>query len=179
MFIASILVASLVTAFIIDLVGQSTIRGAHAGNEAREQSESTLRLDSISAIRPNTSSPLTLLDIYVSVPSSAAPLDLDRLLIEALDDEDLVRLAYVDGPASDDEYNATIVRDSGTAFDSADAILTNGDSVKLRVNLTWTDLELSARDFLEVHILPGSGAPLQARFYAPATLGTALRVELY
>lgn len=177
--IAGVLTASLAAATFIGVVHHSNLQGARTSQDARERLAPRIHLESVVGVRPNETTDLTGLDIFVSLASEERPLSLFLLRVEAHDGEDLAHLVYVDGPASDTEFNATIVRDSGSAFDPFEGILTGGDSVRLTLNLTAASLVLAERDTLDLRLLPAEGQTADARISTPVNFGTALRVELY
>jgi archaellin len=177
--IAALLVASLVAATIIQTVDRARLQDAHAAGDARDRLAHSLQVESAAGRRPNASTPLTALDLYAFLPSGAPTLDLHQLRIELHDTDTLTVLEYVDGPASDEEFNASIVRDMDPLFDSGDGFVNAGDSVQLTLNLTATGTTLSPRGYLDVRLLPLVGEPSRTRLYSPAAFGTSLTVELF
>jgi archaeal flagellin FlaB len=177
-FIASVLVAAIAAAVLLDVSGRLQERSSRTGLEATQQVASNLVVKSISASREGTEGPMRWLNVTVQLAPGAAQLDLSQLIIELADGTELRTLSYVDGPNGAGTFNATAIRDADGTFSSETPVLSSGDLVQIWIHMDDNGLPIIPRKAYQLMLIPEVGVHVTADFQSPASFGTSKIVKI-
>lgn len=198
-FIASVLVAAVAAAVIVDTSGQLQDKSKLSGEQSVRRVASNIEVARIMGERPDTATAtLNRLHLHLSLAPGASRVDLKSLIFQwDTDAAGLLNVAWssdntgADGGymVSYDEVGAAFapcIRDTdGSVTDPAagGAALTPGDIcvVTLPVNALGTaliDESLSPRKQVALTIVPEVGSPIHADFIAPESYGADLMVSI-
>ncbi len=180
-FIATVLVAAVAAAVLIDMSGKLQERSARTGSEATEQVSSNLAVESIIGKRDaTTDTGLQDMEVYVVLAPGAKDVDLEQLKMQVQDGDTLKTLGY--GTIADaTNFTATAVRDADSSFSAANPVMTSGDLVRITIDLdtaTGIDLEMEPRENVRLVLLPEVGNSVVTGFSTPNSYGTNLILEL-
>lgn len=179
-FIASVLVAAIAAAVLLDTSGKLQEKSSRTGQEATKEVASNIFVKSVRGTRPGTGSTdyVDWLNITVSLAPGADQVDLGQMIIQMSDGSALTSLAYVSGAAGTNQFNASAVRDADGSFSTATPAMNAGDLVDLRVDLDANSLNLQPRSELEISLIPELGTQVHADIRAPSSYGTDLYINL-
>jgi flagellin FlaB len=172
-FIATILVAAVASAVLIDTSNSLQQKAQSTGQQATQQVATNLDVVQVvgQILATGTSGKINALNVTVGLAPGAKQLDLSQLVIRLSDGSSEKRLVYAQTDAAN-KYTATSIRDADSSFSAGSPVMTAGDLVLLNVNLTGNSLDLNTRTSVAMDLIPEIGAPVSADFVTPATFGT-------
>lgn len=179
-FIASVLVAAVAAAVLLDTSGKLQERSARTGAEATKQVASNLIVKSVTGSRESTNpaDPLLWLNITVQLAPGAQEIDLNQLVIELTDGAVLKSLVYTSGASGNNQFNATAVRDVDGSFSTTAPVLTSGDLVNIKIDMADNSMSIPTRKDFSVNMIPEVGAQVNADFVSPASYATDKIIRL-
>ena len=179
-FIASVLVAAIAAAVLLDTSGKLQERSSRTGNEATKHVASNFIMKSITGSREATGStdPLKWLNITLQLAPGADQIDLGELVIEVTDGDVFATLNYTTVANGDGNFNASAVRDSDGSFSAASPVMTSGDLVQIWIDMDANGMALVPRSEYQLTLIPEVGATVNADFVSPASFATDKVVRL-
>jgi len=180
-FIATVLIAAIAAAVLIDTSGKLQERATRAGQDTTTQVATFLSVDSIVGLRSSVSDEgLQTLEVYVSLAAGAAAMDLDPLRIQLGNGTMRLTLAYTSGAPGAGTYAAEAIRDPDGSFSAGNPAVTSGDVVRLTIELGAgaNEMPLRPRDEVTMTFLPEGGAALNVGFSTPPSYGSSLIIPL-
>jgi archaeal flagellin FlaB len=179
-FIASVLVAAIAAAVLLDVSGRLQERSSRTGMEATQQVSSNLGVKSIAGERTNTGSgdPLEAVLIRVQLSPGAEQLDLMQLIIEISDGSTHRHLNYTSGEAGAGTFNATTIRDVDGSFSPTTPVMSSGDLTEIRINTEANDININPRERVHIDLIPEVGVHVSLDLRVPPSFGDAKVVRL-
>jgi len=183
-FIATVLVAAIAAAVLIDTSGKLQERSTRTGQQTTEQVASNVQIESIVGKRNATSAAgLNETEVYITLAPGASTVDLKQLRIHLFNGTKQTVLewsgtnlctatatgcaantafatdtgAYVN--ATKGKYNATAVRDADGSFSFSSPVMNAGDMVKITLSLWKEGRDNNGHDDLH----PGDRQPRPRR----------------
>lgn len=180
-FIATILVAAVASAVVIDTSNNLQEKAQSTGREATNQVATNLDVVQVvgQILSTGTSTKINALNLSLGLAPGAKQLDMNQLVIRLTDGTSEKRLSYSQTEGAN-LFTATKVRDADSSWSASSPVMTAGDLIVANVNLnsTTNNLELSPRTTVTVLLVPEIGAPIGADFRTPPTYATDKLFEL-
>jgi archaeal flagellin FlaB len=173
-FIATILVAAVAAAVLINTSNTLQEKAQSTGQQATQQVATNLEVIKVTGTNDGAGGDIDTMKVLISLAPGAKQLDLSQMVLRFSDLATEIKLAYA-AAASDTEYSGAAIRDEDDSFSAASPVMTPGDLVEVTVDLTGAtgvDMELAPRTNAELELIPEIGAPVSANFRTPATYGT-------
>lgn len=179
-FIASVLVAAVAAAVLLDTSGKLQERSARTGSEATKQVASNLIIKSMTGSREVTTPTdyLKWLNITVQLAPGAQEVDLNQLVVDLTDGSVLKTLSYFNGAAGANQFNATAIRDMDGSFSAAAPVMTAGDLVNIKIDMADNSMSIQTRKEFSMTLIPEVGSQVNADFVSPASFATDKIVRL-
>ncbi|HVL88026.1 MAG TPA: archaellin/type IV pilin N-terminal domain-containing protein [Candidatus Thermoplasmatota archaeon] len=179
-FIATVLVAAIAAAVLIDTSGKLQERSTRTGQQTTEQVASNLQVDSIIGLRDAASDAgIKDTEVYVALAPGASSVDLNELRIIVRTGAAQSVLRYVNGAASATEFSAAKVRDADGGWTAANPVMNAGDLVKLQIDNTAISQEWTPRTSVVLEFSPEVGNQIVVGFQTPNSYGgdTIIRLK--
>ncbi len=179
-FIASVLVAAIAAAVLLDVSGRLQERSTRTGMEATQQVSSNLEVKSISGMRDQTSAedPLRWLNVTMQLSPGSSQLDLSQVVIELSDGNTHRHLNYTLGPNGLGTFNATSIRDVEGTFSANAPVMASGDLTQIWIDMDANGLPILPRQAYQLVLIPEVGVHVNADFRSPASFGSDQVVRL-
>lgn len=179
-FIASVLVAAIAAAVLLDVSGNLQERSSRTGKEATQQVSSNLVVKSISGERTLTTAadPLETLLIRVQLAPGANQLDLKQLIVEISDGETHDHLSYTEDPPGAGEFTARAIRDVDGSFSATAPVMSSGSLTELEIDMDANSMPIEIRESFELSLIPEVGVHVNADFRSPASFSDHRVVKL-
>lgn len=179
-FIASVLVAAIAAAVLLDVSGSLQERSSRTGMEATQQVSSNLVVKSISGERTATTStdPLETLLIRVQLAPGANQLDLKQLIIEISDGNTHDHLNYTDAAPGAGQFTASAIRDVDGSFSPTAPVMSSGSLTELEIDMIANSMPIEIRESFELSLIPEVGVHVNADFRSPASFSDHKVVKL-
>jgi flagellin FlaB len=124
-----------------------------------------------------------IVNITVGLLAGSPGIDMDNVLISISDGNKQVTLEF-DSTAttpqqlSGNKFGAVSERDMNPENWDTDHVMTQGDIVKIFINVTNLGMSLDPQSHVTIQLIPKHGVPTYVEFMVPATLTTHY-VDLY
>jgi flagellin FlaB len=174
-FIATILVAAVASAVLIDTSNNLQEKAQRTGTEATSQVASNLDvINVVGKILAASGTKIDALNITVGLAPGAKSVDLTQLIVRLSNGTTEKRLNWtsVTGPTTG--FNVTEIRDPTSSLSYSAPVLEAGGLAVLNIDLASTknDMELNTRTDVEVTLIPEVGSSVAANFRTPVSFGT-------
>lgn len=166
-FIAMVLVAAVAAAVLIQTSGVLQQKATTVGKEATSDISSNLKIISIVATVGSGSENATALDFSMEVSAGGNPIDIAKTQVKYIDD---THADFIDISSTYSEERT---------LDDDPLILSPGDLGKFSVNLSGSNMNLSARKSATLQIIPEKGTMVIKDIVAPSTFGGNTRYQLF
>lgn len=174
-FIATILVAAVASAVLIDTSNNLQEKAQRTGQEATTQVATNLDVSKVvgQILSTGTATKINALNVTVGLAPGAKTLDMNQLVIRVTDGTTEKRLSYHATTEGDLKFLATEIRDPEGTWSASAPVLSPGGLVLVNINLnaTTNNMELANRKTVELEFIPEVGAPVSADFRTPPSYG--------
>lgn len=167
-FIAMVLVAAVAAAVIIGTSGSLQQRAMATGQEATEEVSSNVNVVGIYGERPNATSDVSSLKLYLTLSAGSQNVDLNQTIVRFTDGASARMYRH---NAAVDGFTLQWIRGS-----DAYGVAESGDLIELSLDVTGD--EIAPRTQFELQLIQVVGAPVHLEVRAPATFGSALEIDL-
>lgn len=180
-FVSLVITAAVAAAVLIRTAGTLGRQAQDAGQGATDEVAGNMYVRDIvgNVSTPDGDEVVTDVWWYVSGAPGADPIDLEALTLRWSHQQNATDLGHQSGDCDDglrDGFCLASVYDAG---DGDVSTLADGDRVRVEVNLSAdADEELGTRAKVDAVYMPETGAPLEAGFETPGSLGGESTVNL-
>lgn len=180
-FIASVIVAAVAAAVLINTAGNLQRKAQETGKETTQEVAANLFIRNTVGRVNTTGDVVEEVYWYLSLAPGANPIDLNKTIVNwvhgaALVDVPISALACT-SPALDSLAEGFCLTDVYDAGDGAPEVLSTGDRVRLELHLATTE-QLGPRESVDVLFMPEAGTPVRGSFKTPAAFGTNAHITL-
>jgi flagellin FlaB len=180
-FIAMVLVAAVAAAVLLQTSGVLSQKATQTGTEAITEVSSNLMIERVSGTRADsTTERLSTYNITVRCAAGAGNIDLNQMIITAIDKNTSVDLSR--GSTADaTNYSLEEVRDEDDSFNATDDVyvINSGDLIKITINATAAEVAAAPRDDISFTLIPESGNPAVVDLTTPSSYGIKTIIQLY
>jgi flagellin FlaB len=174
-FIATILVAAVASAVLIDTSNSLQEKAQTTGHQATEQVATNVAVVNVfgQILPTGTATKINVINVTLSLAPGAKQVDLSQMILQMSDGTIEKRLNYSAAGDAANQFTASVIRDADASFSAGIPVMTPGDLISVDVNLnaTTNNMELGPRDQITMQIIPEIGAPVGADFATPSTFG--------
>lgn len=179
-FIASVLVAAVAAAVLLDTSGKLQEKSARTGQEATKEVASNLILKGVRGTRDGTAATdhVLWLNITVALAPGADQVDLSQLIIQINDGDSVTSLSFGTDNSIAAKFNATALRDADGSFSASNPVLTSGDLADIKIDLQSESMNLQPREEMDIGMIPEVGVQINADLRAPSSFGSDTVITL-
>ncbi len=182
-FISMVIVASIAAAVIVHTAENLQRKSKVTGRATAQAVSSNLLLrdiiGNVTDADDDGTDEITNVHWYVDLAPGADPVDLTELVVRWEHGENLTDLQHNAGTCSQGLQDGFCIVDVHDAGDQDPDTLSDGDRVRIHVNLNVDAGEhLTTRDSANVLLIPSRGSPVNVGFNTPSSFGTRSNLSL-
>lgn len=180
-FVAMIVAAAVAGAVLIRTAGELERRAGATGDDATQEAAGNIYVRDVigNVTSPDGTDVVTEVRWYVEAAPGSDPIDLDALILRWSHAQNRSDLERGDGACEDGLRDGFCLTDVHDAGDGDVSLLSDGDTVRIEVDLNASeDEDLGTREHVGAVLLPETGTPADAGFDTPATYGNRSNVNL-